>query len=293
MPDTKRKKQYAVAFRVFRAMEKVTIAVAAAVVGFWAITPWRVWLTKHGIVDDATIAAIIAFLLVLVFKTLASLDERLSTLSGNPEDRDALIIGGVRNVYLLIERLVAQRQSQITPGRRKRIRFDVIGLTLDTVWPYLEGRLGDTSMKTLHIRLLCLDPDFIKTAPIFEISWAAEAQNNIERIAAYASEERESLDQRDISLELYTYGELPPFHGFAIDSDNVVMAMCHWSKADRMARTYDVYEHFTNSDRSTRSQHYERVFANWQSHLMKSAHLQVSVGTSTEHRGINEVSMGA
>ncbi|HYM60213.1 MAG TPA: hypothetical protein VEZ11_04905, partial [Thermoanaerobaculia bacterium] len=215
------------------------------------------------------IAPIIALVVLLVFRALESVEKRLTSLAES-NATDSVISGGVTRVYQVITEVVKNiNEAAVKRGER---RIDVIGLTLFSAWPDLEGRIRNQQSSGWRIRMLCLEPEYITSqTTLLDPSWALEATKNIDQIRSYLSDERETLRKRRITVELYTYQRIPAIHGFAIGDSDVVISFCHWDKNGRIDRPYQFYEHFPTADASERAEFYRGLFRNSRDELLRSA----------------------
>ncbi|MFE3177668.1 hypothetical protein ACFXPA_08525 [Amycolatopsis sp. NPDC059090] len=147
-------------------------------------------------------------------------------------------------------------------GRRQR-RLEVLGLTLNTVWPVLATWLTSHDRPTgWRITLLCLDPDFIDRAGELPGEWAAEARRTTARIRSFLDQEAEDLHRRGIVVELKSYACVPVVHGFRFGDGTVFASYLQWTEGDRI-RPFEFYDRLSPDDRSPRTAHYRDLFDSW------------------------------
>jgi hypothetical protein len=264
--------------RIYEVAERLVLYAGAVVLVLWAVSPTRKWLEGWLLFDSASISALVGFLLVILYKTLFGLEKAIERAGESGSTR--LLTGGVNEVYPVLSTLIFAANTQHRRERRPR-ELEVLGLTLFTAWPYLEGVLSGRELDGWSVRLLCLDPEFIRAcSPTISAGWAHEAASKVEQIRDYVEYNRAELDRRKVSIELRTYSCPPGVHGFRVAGRDVLLAVTHWGADNRFRPPYDFYEHVPLEDETGRAGAYRGLFENWISHARACSSLSVSSRSS-------------
>ena len=257
-------------------VQYVALGFAIVLLSIWIIPPLRAPLVRYGLFDDASLAPIFELLLALTLVVLGIVAHRLSALTQAVADltpvRSTLIRGGVSYVYpALLSSL-----SAVEPSQRS---VDVLGLTLYTAWPHLKGFLDTNEQTGWTIRMLCLDPAFIKSSEYLDSGWCGSAEATLKSIQTYQVAQTQKLSQRGVSIDVRCYRCPPAIHGFRIGDGTVYMSASRW-EAGVIAEPHYEYEVFRADDRTNRAEAYRRLFDNWFTNALQSTNPATQPGTS-------------
>ena len=116
--------------RIYDFAEKATLVLGTLLLVFWAVKPSRVWLEANFLFDASTISAVMAFVVLLVYKTLIALQK--SVESTQEPEPIRIVNNGVNEVYPLLTTMVTQVNNATSRRGNDTHNFDVLGLTLFT-----------------------------------------------------------------------------------------------------------------------------------------------------------------
>lgn len=89
--------------RVYEIAEKVLLIVGTVVLVLWAVKPSRDWLERNLLFDSSTIAAVMAFVVLLVYKTLITLQKSIESTQRSAPLR--ILSKGVNEVYPMLSNI--------------------------------------------------------------------------------------------------------------------------------------------------------------------------------------------
>ena len=100
----------------------------------------------------------------------------------------------------------------------------------------------------------------MRASPVLDSSWAGQAQNYADLIAARIPE----AAALGVDLSLVSYPVVPALHGFVVGSGELFLSFCWWdSKKGVLAGPRQFYDHFGPEDQSDRAQQFRALFGNW------------------------------
>jgi hypothetical protein len=261
-------------FSLYEKIEGYVVGIGGVFLVLMAIPPIHALLT----LPEESIVALLGVELVLVLKSLHGIEKGITSL----DIKSQLIKKGVNEVYPYIDALMSRRPRWTA---RRRGSVEVLGLSLYTAWPFLQGLLKTSTNEHCDITLCCLDPEYIPTNPTIRPEWAEHARANINEITNYVRANASDLKQRDIALRLHLYRFFPLIHGFRFDGEDILYSFLHCANDGRAAQPLDFYEHASQRDSETRSALYSELFVSWLDEAKRGREVLGSVATASAASG--------
>ncbi len=142
--------------------------------------------------------------------------------------------------------------------------LDVLGLTLQSTWPVLAPWIGRPATCDWSVNFLIVDPESALTLePWLDHTCFSQAEMNCSAIVTYAIENESSLNKKRVSIQLYTYKNIPVVQGFRIGNGELFISIGHWTASGRLAHAQRNYYHFLATDQTQQACAARALYDNW------------------------------
>jgi hypothetical protein len=129
--------------------------------------------------------------------------------------------------------------------RSDQVHVRALGMSMGHAWTFLVNSLEPYSRRAgkrtrIKIEIAMLDPEWSVLAALHP-AWKVRAEAHFNEIDSYITSKKSALEATGWSIDLYTYGHMPNWHGILVNETVLYQGTCTW-RDGRLTGADDAYE---------------------------------------------------
>lgn len=198
------------------------------------------------------------FILNKVEHTTEENSKKTSQVIANLENKD-VFVRGTDGIYEVVNQEFINRGESNQP-----ISIDILGYTLFSVEPKLLLWYEKGYLKNLSVKVMYLNPEFIKTSKQIDPFWEERVKSNLAQINNFKKEKRSFLERNHVTIDLVPYNHIPGVHGFRFRGGKYFVSFSTWDIEGHIKLpTEDTYFIVENDDRTEKGRTLRKLMDNW------------------------------